>query len=277
MSRDLEYLTYHEKRRLDYLHSNYHYLNEREQLEYNYLLKKSQGAFVEETDTPRTFEEEEVPDELEEVVEDLPVYQSRSQKSKKKATVPPQNRQKRPRKKVRVKRILKWIALFFLLIKPTGPDAKPAVVEKFNGKKSRDGVNILILGTDGRIGEKSDETRTDSIMVVNVNNKEGKIKMVSFMRDTLVHIDGVSQQNIPEYDGYYDQKLNTAFTIGEQNNNQGAELVRQMLKDNFDIDIQYYAMVDFKTFATAIDTLFPNGVEMNAQFSTVDGEKVSEV
>lgn len=83
MSRDLEYLTYHEKRRLDYLHSNYHYLNEREQLEYNYLLKKSQGAFVEETDTPRTFEEEEVPDELEEVVEDLPVYQSRSQKSKK--------------------------------------------------------------------------------------------------------------------------------------------------------------------------------------------------
>ena len=105
--------------------------------------------------------------------------------------------------------------------KPAGKDAKPAVVEKFNGKKSRDGVNILILGTDGRIGEKSDETRTDSIMVVNVNNKEGKIKMVSFMRDTLVHIDGVSQQNIPEYDGYYDQKLNTAFTIGEQNNNQG--------------------------------------------------------
>ena len=291
MSRDLEYLTYHEKRRLDYLHSNYHYLNEREQLEYNYLLKKSQGAFVEETNTPPAIEEEEVSDELEEVVEDLPVYQSRSQKSKKKATVPLQNRPKRSRKKVRVKRILKWIALFFLLIiggmvfmfvkglnsKPTGPDAKPAVVEKFNGKKSRDGVNILILGTDGRIGEKSDETRTDSIMVVNVNNKEGKIKMVSFMRDTLVHIDGVSQQNIPEYDGYYDQKLNTAFTIGEQNNNQGAELVRQMLKDNFDIDIQYYAMVDFKTFATAIDTLFPNGVEMDAKFSTINGEKVSEV
>ena len=56
--------------------------------------------------------------------------------------------------------------------------------------------SISDLGDDGRIGEKSDETRTDSIMVVNVNNKEGKIKMVSFMRDTLVHIDGVSQQNI---------------------------------------------------------------------------------
>ena len=49
------------------------------------------------------------------------------------------------------------------------------------------------------------------------------------------------------------------------------------IKHNFDIDIQYYAMVDFQTFATAIDTLFPNGVEMNAQFSTIDGETVSEV
>ena len=292
MSNESNFLSHHERKRLEYLYSNFHYLNEREQLEYNYLIQKNQGAYVDADHLqPEVVASEEVQREVREPIGDLPVYQSRSKKSKKKAVAAASDLPKKPRKKIRVKRILKWIALFFLLIiggmvfmfikglnsKPAGKDAKPAVVEKFNGKKSRDGVNILILGTDGRIGEKSDETRTDSIMVINVNNKEGKIKMVSFMRDTLVHIDGVSQQNIPEYDGYYDQKLNTAFTIGEQNNNQGAELVRQMLKDNFDIDIQYYAMVDFKTFATAIDTLFPNGVEMNAQFSTVDGEKVSEV
>lgn len=293
MSKESNFLSHHERKRLEYLYSNFHYLNEREQLEYNYLLKKSQGAY-EETEPlqqPEVAATEEVQGEIAEPIGDLPVYQSRSKKTKKKAVAATSDLPKKPRKKIRVKRILKWLALFFLLIiggmvfmfvkglnsKPAGKDAKPAVVEKFNGKKSRDGVNILILGTDGRIGEKSDETRTDSIMVVNVNNKEGKIKMVSFMRDTLVHIDGVSQQTDPDYPDYYDQKLNTAFTIGEQNNNQGAELVRQMLKDNFDIDIQYYAMVDFKTFATAIDTLFPNGVEMNAQFSTVDGEKVSEV
>ncbi len=293
MSKESNFLSHHERKRLEYLYSNFHYLNEREQLEYNYLLQKSQGAY-EETEPlqqPEVAATEEVQGEIAEPIGDLPVYQSRSKKTKKKAVAATSNLPKKPRKKIRVKRILKWLALFFLLIiggmvfmfvkglnsKPAGKDAKPAVVEKFNGKKSRDGVNILILGTDGRIGEKSDETRTDSIMVVNVNNKEGKIKMVSFMRDTLVHIDGVSQQTDPDYPDYYDQKLNAAFTIGEQNNNQGAELVRQMLKDNFDIDIQYYAMVDFKTFATAIDTLFPNGVEMNAQFSTVDGEKVSEV
>ena len=91
--------------------------------------------------------------------------------------------------------------MVFMFVK--GLNSKPAgkmpslLLSRNLTAKSRDGVNILILGTDGRIGEKSDETRTDSIMVVNVNNKEGKIKMVSFMRDTLVHIDGVSQQNIP--------------------------------------------------------------------------------
>lgn len=48
--------------------------------------------------------------------------------------------------------------------------------------------------------------------------------------------------------------------------------MREMLKDNFDINIKYYALVDFSTFATAIDTLFPErGVEMNAKFSTIDG------
>ena len=36
-------------------------------------------------------------------------------------------------------------------------------------------------------------------------------------------------------------------------------------------------MVDFATFAEAIDTLFPNGVEIDAKFGTVDGQAVSSV
>ena len=90
------------------------------------------------------------------------------------------------------------------------------------------------------------------------------------MRDTLVHIQGLSYWTA-------DSKINSAFTIGQQKGNLGAETVRQVLKDNFDLDISYYAMVDFETFATAIDTLFPEGVEIDAQFSTVDGEEVDSV
>ncbi len=61
-------------------------------------------------------------------------------------------------------------------------DAKAAQVEVFNGQDTRDGVNILALGTDGH-RMNSSETRTDSIMVLNA----GKDKKPSwlFMRDNL--------------------------------------------------------------------------------------------
>lgn len=53
--------------------------------------------------------------------------------------------------------------------------------------------------------------------------------------------------------------------------------MRQTLKTNFDLDIEYYAMIDFETFALAMDTLFPNGVMIDAQFSTVEGQVVDKV
>ena len=202
-------------------------------------------------------------------------------------------KKKRPKKKRRLKKVVKLVlsclslgvvflvlAMAYQFYKGTdlsaagnnGKAYQPALVETFNGKDTKDGVNILILGSDQRVSQKSTDARTDSIIVVNVGNKEGKIKMVSFMRDTLVNIKGASETDYSQ-----DLKLNTAFNIGEQNNHQGAELMRQTLKRNFDIDIKYYAMVDFETFATGIDTLFPDGVKINAKFSTIDGKKVSSV
>ena len=200
-------------------------------------------------------------------------------------------KKKRPKKKRRLKKVIKLVlsclslgvvflvlAMAYQFYKGTdlsaagnnGKAYQPALVETFNGKDTKDGVNILILGSDQRVSQKSTDARTDSIIVVNVGNKEGKIKMVSFMRDTLVNIKGASETDYSQ-----DLKLNTAFNIGEQNNHQGAELMRQTLKRNFDIDIKYYAMVDFETFAAGVDTLFPDGVKINTKFSTVDGKKVS--
>ena len=202
-------------------------------------------------------------------------------------------KKKRPKKKRRLKKVVKLVlsclslGVVFLVIamayqfykgtdlSATGNNGKsyqPAIVETFNGKDTKDGVNILILGSDQRVSQDSTDARTDSIMVVNVGNKEGKVKMVSFMRDTLVNIKGASETDYSQ-----DLKLNTAFNIGEQNNHQGAELMRETLKRNFDIDIKYYAMVDFETFAAGVDTLFPDGVKINTKFSTVDGKKVSSV
>ena len=287
-------LTHHEQLRLDYLQKNIHYLNEKESRELEYLLYKKElrdRHAAPQQPKPRhvasayedDFESDYFDDDIEQeaILPQYPERRSRSRKQPQKRIQPEKTapkiklkKQKKPRKRGRLKRFFFYLILALLIVigamgynffKGMNSVSEKSVAEVFNGVKTADGTNILILGTDGRLGENSGETRTDTIMVLNVNNKDNKVKLVSFMRDTLVDIDG------------YEYKLNNAYTLGEQDNQQGAEQVRKTLKDNFDIDIQYYAMVDFATFATTIDTLFPEGVTIDAQFSTIDGEEVSSV
>lgn len=287
-------LTHHEKLRYDYLLKNIHYLNEKEKREFAFLQAKLDGP---QEARSVVVEEAESQDYTEPNI-GLPSYTNRSRASRRtgqpqpKAKLPKQKKSKKKRV-FRIKRILAWlgmllicaaVGMIFMFLKgfqsaspnsSSGPkDAKAAQVEVFNGQDTRDGVNILILGTDGRIGQDSSETRTDSVMVLNVSGKDKKLKLVSFMRDNLVYIDGYSQ--VINGQKQTDHKLNLAYELGEQEGKQGAERVRKVLKDNFNLDIKYYALVDFQAFATAIDTLFPDGVTIDAQFSTLNGVPVTE-
>lgn len=283
MTKNKGILTHHEELRLDYLYKNIHYLNDKEREELDYLrykkeLRTRQNKPKKIVVTPSSIiegREEEL----------LPVYpESRSRRSRKKKQttswgenldhIPKTPKKLKQRKGWGVRRIFNYLILVLLLLvfalgfsffKGLNSVSEQPTAEVFNGVSSANGTNILILGTDGRTGESSGETRTDTIMVLNINNSDNKVKLVSFMRDTLVDIEG------------YEYKLNTAYTLGEQDNQQGAEEVRKALKNNFGIDIDYYALVDFATFATTIDTLFPEGVAIDAQFSTIDGETVSSV
>ena len=295
-------LTHHEKLRYDYLLKNIHYLNDKEKREFAFLqakLDKPQQEFrqVYREDLEEFEDLQELPQEESNI--GLQTYGKRSRNSRYKVPKQEVNKEKIKQEKVKkpkkkrgfsFKRLFGWVFTLLLLVlvgmiimflkgmqtadsdKPK--DAKAAQVEVFNGQDTRDGVNILILGTDGRIGQNSAETRTDSIMVLNVSGKDKKLKLVSFMRDNLVYIDGYSQ--VINGQKQTDHKLNLAYELGEQEGKQGAEMVRKVLKDNFDLDIKYYALVDFQAFATAIDTLFPNGVTIDAQFSTLNGVPVTE-
>lgn len=119
-------------------------------------------------------------------------------------------------------------------------------LKTFNGMTASDGAdNILLLGSDSREGETA---RADTIMVLQLDGPSHKPKLVSFMRDTLVTIPGYGQT-----------KLNAAYAYG------GADLVRQTLSQNFGIDCKYYTIVDFLSFESVIDTLFPKGVEIDAE------------
>ncbi|WML38736.1 LCP family protein [Neobacillus sp. OS1-2] len=121
------------------------------------------------------------------------------------------------------------------------------VVYTFEGQKDQYGdTNILLLGSDARGEEKS--SRSDTIMLVHFNEDKGTFKITSIMRDSYV--------NIP---GHGKHKINSAFALG------GPELMRKTIKQNFDLDLQYFAIADFQGFVQLIDEAFPKGVEMDVE------------
>jgi LCP family protein required for cell wall assembly len=114
----------------------------------------------------------------------------------------------------------------------------------FQGKNSEIGaVNVLLLGSDSR-GEK--QARTDTIMVAHYDQRTHTVKLISFMRDMYTSIPGHGKG-----------KLNAAYAYG------GPELLRETITENFNLDINYYAIVDFKGFEEAVDILVPDGIQVD--------------
>ena len=115
----------------------------------------------------------------------------------------------------------------------------------FHGEEPIGGeIKTLLLGSDARGG--GDHGRSDTLMIGYYNKHTNETKLVSIMRDTYV--------NIP---GHGMQKINAAFSLG------GPELLRKTIKENFGVDINYYAVVDFAGFPKLIDLLAPNGITVD--------------
>lgn len=117
---------------------------------------------------------------------------------------------------------------------------------KFNGVNKKDGkINVLILGQDRAVDGSA---RTDSIMIGQYNYLNKKMKVISVMRDIYAEIPG-----------YRNYKINTAYTLG------GPELLRKTIKKNLGIDIEHYAIIDFKGFEAMVDEVSPNGVPIDVE------------
>lgn len=103
-------------------------------------------------------------------------------------------------------------------------------------------VNIALFGVDQRYSQEA--VRSDSIMILTVDKKHGKIKLSSIMRDTYVKVEG-----------YYDTKINHAYFYG------GPQLAVKTLNQNFGMNITDYATVNFEQMANIIDAV--GGVEID--------------
>ncbi|MBR3809696.1 MAG: LCP family protein [Clostridia bacterium] len=100
---------------------------------------------------------------------------------------------------------------------------------------SPDVKNILFIGADK---EKGGASRSDSIMIISVNKKVGRVIVTSILRDT--HVD------IP---GECEAKINAAYAWG------GANLLIKTIEQNFNIKIDGYAVVNFNMFTELVDGL----------------------
>ena len=112
-------------------------------------------------------------------------------------------------------------------------------------------LNILLFGQDAHGNGKDDFGRSDTMILLSLDNLHKKIKLTSFQRDTYVYIPG-----------YGDGKLNSAFSLG------GVPLAIQMVEANFGIEVDKYACVDFDSFRKIINVL--GGVDMELSIEEME-------
>ena len=106
-------------------------------------------------------------------------------------------------------------------------------------------LNVMLFGADTRAD--GDGGNSDTMIMLSIDTRHKKLKLLSFMRDTYVQIPG-----------YENNKLNAAYSIG------GPSLAVNTIQANYGIQIDRYAVVDFSSFKNIIDTIGGIDVEMTS-------------
>lgn len=147
----------------------------------------------------------------------------------------------------------------------TGPGVQP-VAELEPGAPQ----NFLIVGVDSDEGLPADDPvrggrdsgpqatsglRSDTIMVVRIDPKAKKARILSFPRDLWVDIPGHGRN-----------RINTAIQYGADG---GPSQLIATIKANFDIDINHYVQVDFAGFKNVINQI--GGVKVYLSNPVRDG------
>ncbi|MDU5263708.1 MAG: LCP family protein [Clostridium celatum] len=114
-------------------------------------------------------------------------------------------------------------------------------VEEKLSQYSNSIINIALFGVDAVEGGAG---RSDSIMIATLDTVNKKLKLTSIMRDSYVAIDG-----------HGNDKINHAYAFG------GPQLAIKTLNENFDLNIEDFASVNFETLPKIIDKV--GGIELD--------------
>lgn len=117
-------------------------------------------------------------------------------------------------------------------------------------------ITFLLLGSDLRPGSSY---RTDTLVIAIVRPHDGQVALVSIPRDLWVNIPGVGMN-----------RINTAYQSGEiyRYPGGGPGLLKDTIRENFGLQIDHTAMVDFDGFRRIVDTL--GGIDVPVACSYTD-------
>lgn len=105
-------------------------------------------------------------------------------------------------------------------------------------KNSDNNVQFLLLGVDSLDSSSATNTRSDTIMLVNMNLDTGGVDLISIPRDTYARIEG-----------YNNQKINHSYNYG------GSDLTLQTVNNLLGTDIKYYITMDYSFVGDVVDII----------------------
>ncbi|MGW4034118.1 LCP family protein [Streptomyces sp. NPDC004838] len=151
----------------------------------------------------------------------------------------------------------------------TGVDTGISRVDPFRDMKNRPesgrGMNLLLVGTDGRDritkGEKEQYRLggapcncTDTIMLVHISGDRDRASVVSLPRDSYAELPPHTDQNSGDQHKAHPVKLNAAYAEG------GPALTVRTVEQMTKVKIDHYLEVDFTSFMKTVDAM--GGVEI---------------
>jgi len=120
-------------------------------------------------------------------------------------------------------------------------------------------TNILLIGIGGEGHDGAN--LTDTMMVASLNSEDQVVSMISIPRDLYVENDAVG----------WGTRLNSVYEYVIENTSDpqiAMETLEKQIEDILDVDIHYYAKIDFKGFEELVDAL--GGVTVEVKETIAD-------
>ncbi|MEW1692599.1 LCP family protein [Streptomyces sp. NPDC091265] len=142
----------------------------------------------------------------------------------------------------------------------TGIDRIDPFKDMKNRPRAGNGMNLLLVGTDGRDKITEDEKRkyrlggapchcTDTVMLVHLSADKERASVVSLPRDSFAEIPAHRDQTSGKEHAAHPVKLNAAYAEG------GPGLTVRTVEHMTGVKVDHYLEVDFTSFMTTVDTL----------------------